>query len=855
MNLKFLFHFLFVLVMTCPVIGQVAKKPVTEADYKLWSTLDSQQLSDNGNWVSYAVHYESGMDTLFVKHTRNLKTYAFAGGTDGRFATDSFFVNRVTDGGVIVTNLKSGKQLSYPDINSYRVAKSGTILILQKNAGTVTGDLLIVGMDGKGLLTLPKVNTFSLDPNGDKLVCDSESKLLLIDLNYLQSEVIVGETEGVYQQFAWHSNRSSFAYLTDGNGSTIGYYRIKERKLYTFDRSQFNDFPKEAELYCVSGAELTISDDGTRIFFGVKEKELEFPNNGVQLWNASDKMLYPAKASLKGWTGRPKLGVWFPEQKHFRMVSDAEFPYQQLLPGQKLALVYNPMDNEPQFERDAPIDYYLKNIATGEQKLILKRFSSDQNKIGLSGAGKFIAYFKDKQWWIYDVDYNTHGNLTAQISQSFLNEKYDRSGEVKVSGIAGWTNDDKELLVYDSYDVWLLKTDGSSAVRLTKGREEGIVYRIVPKGAYLSSGSSPSEVLNLNEGLLLEGTAAQKSGYFSWDAKKGLQQLVFENNRITGVKVSAFNGVFCYVREHYHLSPQIVVKFKDKKEMIVHRSNRQQKNYQWGFSKLISYENSKGQVLNGALFYPAGYDADKSYPMVVHIYERQSDLYNQYVNPTLFNQDGFNISNLTTKGYFVLLPDIAFQEGEPVWSSLDSVTAAVDKVLENESVDPKRLGLLGHSFGGYETNFIITQTNRFKAAISGSGVSDIISSYLTFGWNNGRSNGWRYEFQQFRMGLSLFEDYQKYLKNSPISFVNQVETPLLLWSGEADVQIHYYQSLEFHLALRRLQKPNILLLYEGDGHTITKKEHQIDLTHRTQDWFDYYLKGLTKPDWFSPDRL
>lgn len=852
---KLLFHFLFVLVMTCPVMGQVAKKTVTEADYKLWSTMDGLQLSDAGNWASYAVHYESGLDTLFVKQTKTLKTYAYPGGTNGRFVTDQFFMCRGTNGGIILTNLKSGKQQRFSNISSYALAMGGSMLVMLKNAGTSNGDLVIVDTDGKKLLTMPKVTMYSLNPASTMLVCDSGKELQLLDLNFLNSPVLLDAKERNYKAITWQGNGASFAYITADALGTVGYYRVKEKKLYTFDRNQFSHFPKDGEIYNASGTELSVSEDGTRIFFGIKEKESEVATNGVQLWNTADKMLYPWKAQIKDWKARPKLAVWFPEQQQLRMVTDTQFPYHVMVPGQELALLYNPIENEPQFDYEAPIDYYLQNIATGINKLILPKFSADQNKISISRAGKYIAYFSGKNWWLYDIKSNTHRNLTSQTGQSFTEEKYDRSGEVKVSGIAGWTANDKELLVYDTYDVWLLKTDGSSAVRLTKGREEQIVYRVVPTTTYLTGGSHTNEVLNLNDGLLLEATAALKRGYFIWDAKKGLQQLVFEGNRITSIKASATNGVYCYIREHYHLSPQLMVQFTDKKVKVLYQSNPQQKNYQWGFSKLITYENSKGQLLNGALFYPAGYDADKSYPMVVYIYERLSDFYNQYVNPSLLNQEGFNISNLTAKGYFVLLPDIAYQEGETGRSALDCVTAAVDEVLANESVDPKRLGLIGHSFGGYETNFIITQTNRFATAISGSGMSDIISSYLTVGGNNTRSNGWRYEYNQSRMGVSLFDGYQKYLQNSPITFASQVETPLLLWSGEADRQVHYYQSLEFHLALRRLQKPNILLLYEGERHTIMGREHQMDLTHRTQEWFDYYLKAATKPDWFTPDGL
>jgi dipeptidyl aminopeptidase/acylaminoacyl peptidase len=845
-------NFIIILVMTCPLFGQVSKKPVTEAEYKLWGTLENSQLSDYGNWASYSVRYESGKDTLFIKHTKTLKTYAFAGGTDGQFAKEAFFVCRGTDGGLVWTNLKNGKQQTYPEIRDYTIVLGGRRLILLKNVGSAGSDLLFVGTDGTLVHTIPKVTVYSLSPKSNKLVCDSEKKLRLIDLNHLKTEVIVDAVEQKYQQIAWQPDGSSFTYLTDGPKSTIGYFRVNEKKGYRFDRNQFSDFPKEAVLYYSSVAELSVSDDGKRIFFGIKEKEPTMDTTGVQVWNTADKILYPARAALKEWTVRPKLAVWFPEQQQFRMVTDAQFPYQQVLPGQEWALLYNPIQNEPQFDRDAPIDYYLQNIATGQSKLILQKFSDDQNKIGISGAGRFIAYFMDRQWWLYEVKSGTRRNLTSQTGQSFTEEKYDRSGEEKVSGIAGWTQEDKEVLVYDTYDLWLLKTDGSSALRLTKGREEKIVYRLVPRNAYTSLRSFDSGVLHLNDGLLLEAVSAAKSGYFTWTTGKGLQKLVFESNRIGGIKRS-LNGVIIYTREQYHVAPQLVVQFSSNKNKVLYQSNAQQQNYQWGFSKLITYENAKGKELHGALFYPAGFDADKSYPMVVYIYERLSDFYNQYVNPSLLNSEGFNISNLTTQGYFVLLPDIAYEEGKTGRSALDCVTAAVDEVLANESVDPKRLGLFGHSFGGYETNFIITQTNRFATAVSGSGMADFISSYLAVG--NRRPNGWRYEFNQNRMGVSLFDDYQKYLDNSPITFAKQVQTPVLLWSGNADQQVDYYQSMEFHLALRRLQKPNILLLYEGEDHVLMKREHQIDLTHRTQQWFDYYLKGGRKPDWLRPDRL
>lgn len=834
-------------------MGQV-KKQLTEDDYKLWSTMETDQLSENGGWVSYSLHYESGSDTLFVKNTKSLKTFSFAGGTGGRFATDNFFVYRGMNGDVVLTNLKSGKERRYSKISSYSIAMGGQLLIMLKNAGNTLGDLLVLDLEGTELIKLPAVSLYSLNPASTMLVCDSERKMHLLDLTKTNSVEMVDATERSYSSFAWQRNGLSLAYIAEDNLGTLVYYRLNERRLYTFDRSMFDNFPVKAEIYNASVTELSISDDGKRVFFGLNGKKSVVDSTGVQIWNTADKLVYPGKVELNGWDVRAKLAVWFPEKQHFRMVTDAQFPYQLLLPQQEYALVYNPLDNEPQFDSDAPIDYYLQNITTGQNQLLLVNHSADINKIGTSNSGKYVAYFRDTQWWVYNILLGVHRDLTSQTERTFTEDKYDRSGEEKVSGIAGWTTNDKELLVYDTYDIWLLKTDGSSAVRLTKGREQGIVYRVVSKSPYGATGSVANGVLNLKDGILLQAVSAHKSGYSFWSVKRGLQQIVFENNRIGWLKRSK-NGAYCYIRENYHLAPQLVFQWRENKPTVLYQSNPHQKNYDWGFSKLISYENSKGQLLNGALYYPASYDGDKSYPMVVYIYERLSNSYNQYVNPSLLNQDGFNITNLITHGYFVLLPDIAYEESEPGKSAVDCVVNAVREAVSHESIDIKRIGLVGHSFGGYETNFIVTQTNLFAAAISGAGFVDFISSYLSVGANNKKQDCWRYEYSQIRMGAPLYDAYQKYLQNSPITFAGQVQTPLLLWAGVEDSAIDYRQSLELHLALRRLGKPNILLLYENGGHALTKTEHQTDLARRMMQWWDYYLKGLPKPDWFAADRL
>lgn len=843
---------LFVLLAACPVWSQVAKKQLTEADYHLWNTLENEQLSDDGNWASYTLAYESGQDTLFVKHIQTDKAYSFVGGTEGRFAADSRFVFRGADGGVVLVNLANGHQIQFPNIAHYSLAMGGKMIVLLENGAETAGDLLVAAIDGKLLKRIRKTKLFSLNPAADQLVCDYEGQLLLLELNHFDHPRLIDASPQNYQSPVWQSNGASVAYLTEGDEAYVGFYQVADKKLYIFDRTQFEAFPKDAEIYNASVTELKVSDDGRRVFFGVKSKLPKIDTGGVQLWNTADKLTYPRKVAIGDWSGIPKLAVWLPQEQKLRMVTDTTFPNQELLPGQELALVYDPIANEPQFDYDAPIDFYLQDVTTGAQRLAVAKQSPDKTKMGISVQGNYIAYFRDKDWWLYDIKAASHRNLTAKIGHTFIDVSIDRSGDEEVCGIAGWTANDDAILVYDSFDIWSIKTDGSTAVRLTKGREEGIVYRLVPQKDYKTLVSASIEAFDLSHGMVLKAVSSAKSGYFNWTPKNGARSIVFENNKIRSFKRIG-NGVFFFIRENYHLSPQLVVKNINGKSTIVCQSNDHQEKYYWGFSKRIAYENLKGELLSGALFYPAGYDADKNYPMVVYIYERLSQHYNEYVNPTLHNQDGFNISNLTSQGYFVLLPDIVYEEGKTGRSAVDCVVSAVNKVVANESVDKKRIGLVGHSFGGFETSFIVTQTPIFAAAVSGAGFNDFISSYLSIGSNNKKQDTWRYEHSQIRMGVPLYEAYQQYLENSPITFAPQVQTPFLIWAGTEDNAINYTQSLEFHLALRRLGKPNILLLYEKEGHSLTNSENQTDLSRRMIRWWDYYLKGGKKPDWFIPN--
>ncbi len=297
-----------------------------------------------------------------------------------------------------------------------------------------------------------------------------------------------------------------------------------------------------------------------------------------------------------------------------------------------------------------------------------------------------------------------------------------------------------------------------------------------------------------------------------------------------------------YRKAKYNESPSIHELSTNHTTRLVYQSNSKISEYDLGFSKNINYTSINGNVMNGALLYPSQYDSTKTYPMVVYIYENISKKVNDFVIPTLYSKDGFNILNYITKGYFVLLPDIEYKIGNPGSSALVSVENAVKKAVELSTIDQKRIGLIGHSFGGYETAFIATQSKLFRTAIAGAAVTDLVSFYHDISVSFSTNQLWRLESFQFRMGDSFYNLKDQYYKNSPLYHVEKLKIPLLLWTGKKDTNINANQSTYLFMAMNRLRKEGEMLLFDDEEHTLTKKQNQVFLSNSILNWFDTYLK-------------
>jgi dipeptidyl aminopeptidase/acylaminoacyl peptidase len=841
------------------------KKELTANDYHLWSSLRAEQLSESGKWMSFALYYDSGNDTLFVKSTIATTLYNFPGASKGAFIGDKWFSAMSRKGELLITDLLTTKQQTVEQVVSYDLRVGTTDIIFMKKKSDEKKQLEIKNVESGNSLVLNNVENYWYNSKADAVAYTTKSEksttISLLNLSDKTTTLIASTKEEFdYSDTVWQHSGNSIAFLQqplDDEKKTartsVGYYSIDGHKLYTFNPAQHDDFPTDMEVISSSFANLSISDDGSRIFFGMEKTTTPIDPLQTQIWNADDKFLYPVKVNNDNWNKIAKVAVWWPQQNRFSPITDNEFPKMMLSGDQKYAFIYNPATYEPQENRDAPLDIYILNLETGERKLVLQNQSTGGGT-SISIFEKHIAYFKNKDWWIYDITRGLHRNLTKELGVFFSDNESDWPEEASPFGNPAWIQADNTLLVYDKYDIWSIALDGSSARRLTKGRENKTTYRIAPQSPQLYDKMNYDVGYKImyqpSERLVLKTEALEHKGYCFWDKKNGVQPLLDKKMHTSRLLAGQNNDCYVYQEENYNFPPRLLFKQKsNSKEKVLFQSNPQHFKYNWGRSKLISYTNSKGTILNGVLFYPANYNSQIKYPMIIHLYEKQSKELYKYVNPSQNNPTGFNISNFTSNGYFVFLPDIVYEIGNPGPSAVDCVVSATKKVIDSESIDRSRIGLTGHSYGGYETDYIITQTDIFAAAVAGAAITDFVNGYLWVVPGYGIPNFYHYEFGQLRIGKSLYEDYPAYLRNSPLYHADKVNTPLLSWAGDQDGQVDHNQTIEFYLALRRLGKINTMLLYPGANHVLMEKKHQEDLTQRIEQWFDYYLKGNKKPEW------
>lgn len=510
-------------------------------------------------------------------------------------------------------------------------------------------------------------------------------------------------------------------------------------------------------------------------------------------------------------------------------------------------------------------DLYVQDIRTGERTLLKENIND--RYVETSPGGRYLLFLDEGHFWSIDLSTREITNITASAPVSFIDQESDQTSKVYPDrlqkppfGVAGWTTDDEAVLLYSEYDLWAVAPDGSGAEPLTDGASEEVRHRLVRTdrrgGGFRgrpASSSPEDDWIDLEEPqyLSLYGEWTKKSGYGLLEPGEGVERLVWLDKNVGSLAKAEDADVFSYIAQGYDDSPDIFVAGPDLgNAQQVTTTNAFQSDFAWGRSELIEYVTGQGRRLQGSLIYPAGYEPGKKYPMIVYNYELLSQNVHRYVAPS--DRSYYNTAVFMSQGYLVLQPDIVFRPRQPGWSVVECIEAAVAKVIEMGVADPARVGIVGHSMGGFNSAFVATHTHgTFAAAVAGAPIIDLVSYYGDHHWSSGIAETDHIETGQERMEVALYEDFQAYVDNSPVFGAHEMTVPLLLEAGDEDGTVAWYQSIELYNVARRAGKNVVMLGYMGEGHGLRQEENQRDYQQRILDWFGHYLKGEPAEPWIT----
>lgn len=466
----------------------------------------------------------------------------------------------------------------------------------------------------------------------------------------------------------------------------------------------------------------------------------------------------------------------------------------------------------------------------------------------LSPSGRYVIWFDKGRWFSHDVK----AQKTADISGAardvrFDQETWDTPSTPAPWGVAGWTTGEKSLLLYSRFDVWDVDPQGLRPAKVltdSTGAKTGTVLRVIdldPEDRYIDP-AQPLILSAFNETTKQSGFMRDRIG-----VSAAPDTLLMEDASWRLLGKARRSGEMLLTRSTYQEFPNLRVGTSVNQTTVISDVNPQQKEVSWGTNELVQWQSMDGRTLQGILFKPEGFDPARKYPMVTYFYESLSDGLHSYVAPG--GRNTINPTVYTSLGYLVFFPDIAYQDGYPGQSALKSIVPGIQMLIARGIVDPKRIGTAGQSWGGYQTAYMISQTNLFAAAFAGAPVANMTSAYGGIRWESGLARAFQYEKSQSRIGGSMWQYPMRFIENSPLFYADRVQTPVLIMSNDADGAVPWYQGIEWFVALKRFGKEVYLLNYNNDGHNPRKRANQKDVDRRMQEFFGHHLKGEPAPAW------
>jgi dipeptidyl aminopeptidase/acylaminoacyl peptidase len=781
---------------------------------------------------------------------------------------------------VTVHNLATGKDQLLGSVGDANFNKSGELLAYTVDAAT---------KDSNGL--------FVLDLKTNRIFAlDNDAKL--------------------YNRLTWNDDGTALAVLKgldvdkmrEKNNVLLVYGNVKVALADTgapaptvLDPSNATGLPKDWVIS--ERATLDWSDDGQRVFFGMKAQvpvpvaaARRNPDEvaDVDVWNSKDERIQSQQMIRadqdRNFTFREAFDAG---AKHFVLLADESMRDVDIAPDGKWAVGRDTRGYISDY-KPAAADIYRVNTSTGERTLIAKNHLTGAGALGISPDGKTYLMWTNNKFEAYDLAAGTSkildqgtapkvvpgakvvsgkkGAAAAPTGVNFVNMEYDHPGPKPSYGIAGYASDGQSVIVQQRYDLWQVPLDGTPAKNLTNGigTKNEIRFRYVRTepaeggagggGGRGGGGGAARQTIDLSKPITLSayGEYTKKAGFYELNAGE-VKELVYEDATFSNPVKAAKAEKYLFTRQTFVEFPDLRVSgpgFKESKKIT--NVNPQQAEYNWGHRQLFDFKDRYGHRLQGILAIPDDMKPGEKRPMMVTFYEENASNLNRYQAPSFVTGMGAVPVQAVTEGYITMMPDVHYHTGSSHSDQLDAVEAAVKTVIAMGIVDPKHIGLNGHSYGGEGAAFIGTRSKLFAAVGVGAGVTDLFTDFSqSWGWSyqvtggSGANGNDYYLYGQGRWGFSPWDKPDVYHAESALTHVPETVAPILIMHGTADPTVSFAEGMNFYNALRYNGKQATLLAYPGEGHGLRGLANRKDLTIRYMQFFNHYLKDAPAPKWLT----
>ncbi|MCQ2147328.1 MAG: prolyl oligopeptidase family serine peptidase [Bacteroidales bacterium] len=892
-------HFIPAVLMCSTAICASAQKPMTIKDVQDFQRISSKQLSSDGKHViSVTESWRGDADRSGNLRTFNgdatAKIYDATGNLLQSFCPVSAASFAPGAKHVIVTTKMSEKEKeeaqnekkkdlpmeklviytidgAVETIDSLRTYKiSDKIDLLAYQTGKKDSTLFIRNL-GKSQMILPSVTSFQYSTDG-KVLCivaagsgiDGKKGLFLLKEGQT-TPILIKEGDGSFRSISFAKEGTTLTFLYTEKAEK-GSKDKKEPQIWLSE----NGAPAKMVLQSAKGiapegwtisdaGRLSLSNDCKRILFSTapaaREKDNTPNRPNVQIWSWDEPVQYTVQDYSKDRDSRKTYTAILDLTTGKAMqLTTEEFPTLSTPTGLTseygILSASEPYSVSSMWEGTTKSDYYRVNLSTGEKTLMEK---ADYTRYRLSPEGKYAYAYKDRDsvWISIDMATLKEYQLTDKSFKAWDTDN-DVPDYPSSYGNAGWTKGDEYIILYDRYDIYKVPATGGKIEKITaSGNESNIQFRITSLG-------STETYIDLAKPMILTGWNETTKGYgfYKLSYGKGKKavapvELMAGDYKLAGLSKAQNAEVYMFSKERYDVYPDLYLADATfKKVSKITKEIEQQKDFVWGTAELISWTTYTGKKVQGVVYKPANFDPNKKYPMVLNFYERNSETLHNYRLPEPHRSTpDYHFYN--SNGYIVFNPDIIYTDGHPGESCYDCVMSGIDEVLKGGYVDEKRIGAAGHSWGGYQTAYLSTRTDRFAALESGAPVVNMFSAYGGIRWGSGMARAFQYEHGQSRIGKSIWEAPELYTENSPLWNMEKVTTPLLIMHNDTDGHVPWYQGIEFTVALKRLGKTYWMLNYTGEPHWPTKMANKVDFQTRMMQFFNHYLKGEPMPKWMS----